>query len=157
LGPAVEVAEVGAEAEALDTDLERNTAAMKQVREERFKAEGTPDVVFDFGDFAGSESFPARADGSVVAETVEEELDLAEGEAHVGGEADQQNAMECGAGIAALATDALRRGEEAHFFVVTDGGGVEAGVTGEFTDFHVSSLVCSQEGAARRGERPDKE
>jgi hypothetical protein len=28
------------------------------------------------------------------------------------------------------------RGEEAHFFVVADGGGVEVGAAGEFTDFH---------------------
>jgi hypothetical protein len=44
--------------------------------------------------------------------------------------------MEGIAGIAALATCAPRRSEEAEFFVVADGRGVEAGAAGEFTDFH---------------------
>jgi len=39
-------------------------------------------------------------------------------------------------GVTALAAETLGRGEEAEFFVVTDGGGVEAGTAGEFTDFH---------------------
>jgi hypothetical protein len=44
--------------------------------------------------------------------------------------------MEGVAGVAALAAGALGRGEKAEFFVVADGGGVEAGASGEFTDFH---------------------
>jgi hypothetical protein len=44
--------------------------------------------------------------------------------------------MEGIAGIAALATCALWQSEEAEFFVVADGGGVEVGAAGEFTDFH---------------------
>jgi hypothetical protein len=30
----------------------------------------------------------------------------------------------------------MRGSEEAEFFVVADGGGVEAGAVGKFTDFH---------------------
>ena len=48
--------------------------------------------------------------------------------------------MEGVAGIAALATCALGRGEEVHVFVVADGGGVEAGAASEFTDFHFRML-----------------
>jgi hypothetical protein len=47
--------------------------------------------------------FPARADRDVFAETVEEELDLAEGEAHLAREADEQDAVEGVAGVAARA------------------------------------------------------
>jgi len=50
--------------------------------------------LLDFVEFAGGEFFPARADGGVVAEAAEEELDFGEGEAHVGGEADEEDAME---------------------------------------------------------------
>jgi hypothetical protein len=32
----------------------------------------------------------------------------------------------------------VRRGKEAHLFVIAEGGGVKAGAGGEFTDFHVS-------------------
>ena len=110
--------------------------AAEQALEEGFEFEGAGDVLFDFGELAGGEFFPARADGGVVAEAAEEELDLSEGEAHVGGEADEQDTMEGVAGIAALTADPLGRDEDAHFFVVADGGGVEAGAGGEFTDFH---------------------
>jgi len=109
---------------------------VEEALEEGFELEGTDDTLLDFVEFAGGEFFPARADGGVVAEAAEEELDFGEGEAHVGGEADEEDAMEGVAGIAALAADPLGRGEEAHFFVVADGGGVEAGAGGEFTDFH---------------------
>jgi hypothetical protein len=30
----------------------------------------------------------------------------------------------------------VRRGEQAHFFVVAEGGGVETGAHGKFPDFH---------------------
>ncbi len=90
------------------------------------------------GELAGGKFFPAGADGCVVAEAAKEELDLGKGEAHVGGEADEEDAIESLAGIAALAAEALGRGEEAEFFVVADGGGVEAGAVCELTDFHCS-------------------
>jgi len=92
--------------------------------------------LFDFDEFPRGEFFPARADGDVVAETVEEELDFGKRETHVGGEADEEDAMESVAGVATLAAEPFWRGEEAEFFVVTDGGGVEIGASGEFTDFH---------------------
>jgi hypothetical protein len=67
---------------------------------------------------------------------VQEELDLTESKAHVAGKADEQDAVEGLTRIAALATDAMRRSEEAAFFVVADGGGAKAGAAGKFTDFH---------------------
>jgi len=75
--PLREDTEIGAEAEALDADLKRSAAAMEQMLEERFETEGALDGVLDFGDFAVSEFFPARADRLVIAETVEKELDFA--------------------------------------------------------------------------------
>jgi hypothetical protein len=129
-------AEFGAEAEAIDAELQRGAVAAEEAVEEGFEFEGAGDGLIDFGELAGGEFFPARADGSVVAEAAEEEFDFGEGKAHVGGEADEEDAMEGVAGIAALTADPLGRGEEAEFFVVADGGGVEAGAGGEFTDFH---------------------
>jgi hypothetical protein len=110
--------------------------AAEEALEEGFELEGASDSLFDLGELAGGEFSPAGADGSVVAEAAEEELDFGEGEAHVGGEADEEDAVERVGGIATLASDALGRGEEAHFFVVADGRGVEVGAGGEFTDFH---------------------
>jgi hypothetical protein len=110
--------------------------AAEEALEEGFELAGAGDVLFDFEELAGGEFFPARANWCVVAEAAEEQLDFGEGEAHVGGEADEEDAVESVAGVAALAAGPLGRGEEAHFFVVADGGGVEAGAGGEFTDFH---------------------
>ena len=45
--------------------------------------------------------------------------------------------MEGVAGIAALAAEALGRSEEATFFIVADGRGVEAGAACELADFHL--------------------
>src|SRR5229473_1820243 len=110
--------------------------AVEEALEEGFELEGTDDTLLDFVEFARGEVFPAGADGGGVAEAAEEEFDFGKGEAHVRGEADEEDAMEGVAGIAALAAGPLGRGEEAHFFVVADSGGVEAGAGGEFTDFH---------------------
>src|SRR5258708_1302717 len=96
-------AEVGAEAEALDADLERSATAMEQVFEQGLQEERALDVFFHLSDFAVREFSPAGADRSVFAEAVEEELDLAEGEAHLACKADEQDAIECVAGVAALA------------------------------------------------------
>ena len=136
----LKAAEFGTEAEAIDAELERGAAAAEEALEEGFEFERTVDGLIDFGELAGGEFFPAGADGSVVAEAAEEELDLAEGETHFSGEADEEDAMEGFAGIAALAAHTLRRGEQATFFVVADCGGVEAGAGGEFTDFHFRML-----------------
>lgn len=116
--------------------LERSATAAEEAPEEGFELKGAGDILFDFGEFAGGEFFPARADGGVIAEAAEEELDFGEGEAHVGGETDQEDAVEGVGGIAALAAEAVGRGEEAALFVVADGGGVEAGAMGELADFH---------------------
>jgi hypothetical protein len=124
-------AEVGAEAEALDADLERSAAAVEQVFEQGLQEEGALDVFFHLFDFAVSQFFPTGADRGIFAEAVEEELDLAEGEAHLAGEADEQDAVKCVGGVATLAADAVRSGEKPHFLVVTDGGSVDAGAGGE--------------------------
>jgi hypothetical protein len=92
--------------------------------------------LLNFAELACGEFFPARADGRVVPEAAEEELDLAECEAHVAGKADEQDAMKSVAGIAPLAADTLGGGQQADFFVVADGGSVEVGTGGELTDFH---------------------
>jgi hypothetical protein len=136
LGTASEEGKSRAEAEAIDAELERGAAAAKESLEKGFEFEGAGNVLFDFGELADGEFFPAGADWGVVAEAGEEKLDFGEGEAHVGGEADEEDAMEGVAGVAALAAGPLGRGKEAQFFVVADGGGVEVGAGGELADFH---------------------
>ena len=113
--------------------------AVEKALEKRFELERAGDVLLDFAKLATGEFFPARPDGRVVAEAAEEELDLAEGETYFGGEADEKDAGEGVARIAALAAEALWRGKQATFFVVADGGGVEAGAAGELADFHGSA------------------
>jgi hypothetical protein len=137
LGGAREAAEVRAEAEALNADPQRGTAAVQEMLEEGFEAERALEILIDLDDLPMGESFPARTDGGVFAEAVKEELDLVESEIHVASEADEQHAVEGVGGVAALATDALGGSEEAHFFVVADGGGVEAGAGGKFPDLHL--------------------
>jgi hypothetical protein len=112
--------------------------ALEEMLEERFQAKGTLNRFIYFADFVMSEFFPTGANRSVVAQAVEKEFDLAEGEAHVAGEANEKRAVEGIAGIAALAAGAVRRGEQAHFFVVAEGGGVKTGADSEFPDFHFS-------------------
>ncbi len=75
-----------------------------------------------------------------MSEATEEKLDFGEGEPHVRGEVDEEDAVEGVAGVAALAAEALGRSEEAAFFVVADGGGVEVGASGELADFHLRLL-----------------
>jgi hypothetical protein len=116
--------------------LERDAIAAEQGLEKGLEFAGTRDGLIDFAYFFGGELSPAGADGSIVAEAAEEELDFGEGEAHVAGEADKEDAMQGFGRIAALAAETLRRGEETALFVVTDGGGVEVGAAGELTDFH---------------------
>lgn len=130
------MAEPGTEAEAIDAELEGGAAAVEKMLEERLQAKAAGDVLIDFEELAGGEFFPAGAYRTVIAEAAEEELDFAEGEAHVGGETDEKYARNGIACVMALATEALGRGEQAAFFVVADGGGVEAGGTGELADFH---------------------
>jgi len=91
---ALEETKAGAETEAIDAELEGGAAATEEMLEERLQAQGAGDILLDFGEFASSEFFPARAYRRVVAEAAEEELDFGEGEAHVTGKADEQDARE---------------------------------------------------------------
>src|SRR6267143_3147091 len=106
--------------------------------EERFQAKRTLHRFIQFADFVMGEFFPAGANRSVVAQAAEKEFDLAEREAHVTGEANEKRAVEGVARITPLTSSAVRRGEQAHFFVVAEGGGIETGADGEFPDFHFS-------------------
>lgn len=129
-------AEVFAEAECTDALLERRAVAAAETLQKRLELEGAGDVLFDFDELPGSEFFPARADGSIVAEAAEEKLDFREGEAHFAGEADEKDAMEGFGGVTPLAAEALGWNEETHFLVIADGGSVEVGAAGELADFH---------------------
>jgi hypothetical protein len=108
---------------------------------ERLEIEGTSDILLDFGEFAMGQFFPAGADGGVVAEAAEEEFDFGEGEAHVAGKANEEDAVDGVRRVAALAASAMGRGEKAAFFVIADGGGVKAGAAGKISDFHVSFFL----------------
>src|SRR2546427_12766479 len=89
------------------------------------------------------EFFPAGADGGIAAQAMEKQFDLAEGEAYVAGEANEKRGVEGVTGIAALAAGAVRRGEQADFFVVAEGGRVETGADSKFPDFHFWLLGIS--------------
>lgn len=115
--------------------------AVAKTLQERFEFERASNVLFDFDEFARRELFPAGADGSVVAEAAEEQLDFGEGEAHVAGKADQKDAMEGLGRVTALPTKALGRRQEAAFLVVADRGGIEVGAASELADFHVCLLL----------------
>ena len=128
---------VGAEAETLDADLQGSAAALEEMLQKRLQAQRTRDAFIELGNLVMSEFFPARADGGIVTQAVEEKFDLVESEPHFPGEADEEHAVEGFAGVAALAAGAMRRSEQAHFFVVTEGGSVKASARGEFSDFHV--------------------
>jgi hypothetical protein len=134
--PAGEGAKVFAEAERLDALLERGAMATAETLQERFELNGACDVLFNLDEFAGGEFSPARADGRVVTEAAEEELDFGEGKTHLACETDKQDAMKGVSRIAALAADAHGWCEEAASFVVADGGGIEVGAAGELADFH---------------------
>jgi hypothetical protein len=110
--------------------------AVKEALEEGLEFERAGDILVDFRELSCGELLPAGTDGGVVTEAAEEKLDFGKSEAHVGGEADEEHAVEGIGGIAALAANALGRSEEPAFFVVADGRGVEAGGRGELADFH---------------------
>ena len=139
-GATGEGAESRAKAEALDTDLKGNAAAAEEALQERFQTEGALEGFFNFEDFAMGEFFPTRSDGRIIAEAAEEELDFRESEAHFAGEADEKDAMKGFGGVTPLAAKALGWSEETHFFVIADGGGVEACAAGELADFHKSTI-----------------
>jgi hypothetical protein len=116
--------------------MELDAAAALEAVEKIEEALRLTQTLLHFGDFAGGEFAPTSGDGRVFTEAVEEELDFGEGEIHFAGEADELKAVEGVRGIAALAVDAVGQRKQADFFVVADGGGVEAGAGSEFSDFH---------------------
>ena len=109
---------------------------MEEALEKGFELKGAGNGLLDFDELASGKFFPPRADWGVVAEAAQEKPDFSEGETHFGGKADQEYARKSVACIPALAAFALGRSEEAAFFVIADGGGVEAGAAGELADFH---------------------
>jgi hypothetical protein len=82
------------------------------------------------------EFFPAGAHGSAIPKAAKEKLNFGESEAHVAGEADEKDAMERFGRITPLAAETPGWSEETHFFIITDGGGVEIGAASELADFH---------------------
>lgn len=147
-GAAGDGAAVGAEVEATDAFMERGTAAVREALHQFFEAAGAGDELTQVDDFASGKFFPARADGRGLANAAQEDANFVEGEAHFSGELDEENAVEGFGGIATLAAGARRSREEADFFVVTDGGSIEAGVGGKCTDFHES--ITRKNVSARR-------
>src|SRR5215475_11827631 len=127
---------IGAEFEAPDAFVERRALAVGEAAHEFFEAAGAGDEFAEIEDFAGGEFFPARADGSGFANATQEDTDVVERKSHFAGEANQEDAVEGFGGVTALAVCARRCGEQADFFVIADGGGVEAGLLGERADFH---------------------
>ena len=65
---------------------------VEEALEKGFELAGACDVLLDFDELASGEFFPTWADRSIVAETVQEELDFGEGEAHAGCETNQEYA-----------------------------------------------------------------
>lgn len=133
---AAEGAEAGAEAEAGDALVKLDAATVLEAAEKFEEALRLSQTLLHFCDFAGGEFAPAGGDWRVFAEAVEEKLHFGEREIHFAGEADEQKAVEGVGGIATLAVDAVGRSEQTDLFVVADGGGVEVGAGGEFSDFH---------------------
>ena len=109
---------------------------MGEAAHQPFEAAGAGDEFSEVEDLARGEFFPASADGSSFANAAEEDADVVERKSHFAGEADEEHAVECLGRIVALAAGTRWRGEKADFFVVADGGSVEAGLLSESTDFH---------------------
>jgi len=130
-------AAVGAEFEALDAFVERRAVAVGEAVHKFFESAGAGDEFAEIEDFAGGEFFPARADGSGFANSAQKDADVVEREAHFAGEANEENAVERFGRVATLAACTRWRGEKADSLVIADGGSVEAGLLGEFADFHL--------------------
>jgi hypothetical protein len=138
VGAAGDGAEIFAEAEGGDALLERSAVAMEKTLEKGFQAKRASDAVFDVHELSGCEFLPARSYGSLIVQAAKEKLDFGERETHLASEANEENAVEGVRGIAALATAAVRRSEQTEFFVVADGGGIQACASSEFTNLHGS-------------------
>ena len=122
--------------------VELHAAAMAEALEIVQEALGEDEAVLEFRDFARGEFAPAGRDGGVGAKAVQKKADFGEGEVHFAGNADEQDAVESVRGITALAVDTLGGREKAELFVIADGGGGDAGLRGEFTDFHGGGGSC---------------
>ena len=68
--------EIFTDGEATDTFVKRRAMAVGEAAHEFFEATGADDDLAHFDDFAGGESFPARADGCGLANTAEERFDF---------------------------------------------------------------------------------
>jgi hypothetical protein len=130
--------QVGAQAEPINTILERRTVALEQVLEQRLEAVQTFDIPLHLFDLAMSQLFPAGANRDVLAQTTEEEFDFPQGKTHVAGETDEQDTVNDFLGITALATGAVRNCKKAYPFIVANSRSVETGTAGQFSNFHPS-------------------
>jgi hypothetical protein len=150
-----EGAEPRAQAEAGDALVELYAAAVLQAAKEFEEALRFGQALFQFGDFGGGKFAPARGYRSVFTEAVEEEFDFGEGEIHFRRETDEQDAVQRVGGIAALAVEAIRGGQQAELFIVANGRSIDSGVFGEFSDFHAFLFMRGLAGLAlrRRGKR----
>jgi hypothetical protein len=119
--------------------LERSAAAVEQILEKRFQTERAGDAVFNFGDLFRGEFFPARADRSILPKAAEEELDFGERKTHLGGKANQQDAVESVRGVTTLAADTVGRGKQTEPFIVADRRSAETGAVSKLADFHGTS------------------
>jgi hypothetical protein len=155
LGSIAEGTQARAQAEAGDALVEPYAAAVLQAAKEFEDALHFGQALLQFSDFAGGEFAPAGGYRSFFAEAGEEELDFSKGEIHLGGETDEQDAVECVRGIAALAVAAIWRGEQAELFVIANGRRIHGSTFGEFSDFHAFLFMRGLEGFAlrRRGKR----
>jgi len=119
--------------------MKRRAAAIRKTAHELFKTTRTSNEFTEVYDFSRSELLPARADGRIFTNAAEEDADFAKGKTHFAGEANEEYAIEGFRGIAALATCARWRWKKADFFVIPDGGSVEACLPGKSADFHFES------------------
>jgi len=90
--------------------MKLNATAMLQSLEKVEEAAGEREMLLQLRDFASSELAPACGDGSVLAETIQEELDFGERKVHLASKTNQKQSIERVAEIAALAADAFSRG-----------------------------------------------
>jgi hypothetical protein len=116
--------------------LQEWAVAPEQVFQERFEAARAFDRFIYLFDLAVRQCSPAGTNRGPVAQAGEEDFDFGKGKAHIAGEADQEHSVEGVAGIAPLATRAMGRVENAHFFVISNGGCFEAGAAGNVPNFH---------------------
>jgi len=113
-----------AELQTADAFSERGAVAVLEAAHQFFEATSASDDVAHFEDFTLGEFFPAWTDRSSFADAAEERFDFGKRETHLAGEFDEEDAIERLGRVVALAAAAGRRGEQADFFVVADGGGI---------------------------------